>query len=130
MADRLHRFDPGVWTIRWCRGAGIAGLLIATAASAQQSAVPAPAPLAYRIEEGRILNAFFRDGPVAAHLLLRSGEDPRLLVAFPAGNSGVGLWFAHLTRDARWRRPSCRSRRSRYASIVLSPAVAAAMRRR
>lgn len=29
----------------------------------------------------------------AAHLVLRSGSTPRLLVAFPAGNSGVGIWF-------------------------------------
>src|SRR5581483_805614 len=34
-----------------------------------------------------------RDGKVAAHLVLRSGPTPRLLVAFPAGDSGVGLWF-------------------------------------
>jgi hypothetical protein len=101
MTDRLHGVDPGVRTARLCRRVGIAALLVAAAASAQQKA--APPPLAYRVEEGRILNAFFRDGPVAAHLLLRSGEDPRLLVAFPAGNSGVGLWFARLAHDARWR---------------------------
>src|SRR5258708_2110224 len=29
------------------------------------------------------------------------GSDPRILVAFPAGNSGVGLWFSHST-PARW----------------------------
>ena len=33
---------------------------------------------------------FLREGPVAAHLLLRSGTEPRLLVAFPAGNSARG----------------------------------------
>ncbi len=48
------------------------------------------------------LNSFLRDGPVAAHLLLRSGSDPRILVAFPAGNSGVGLWFSHSGRPVRW----------------------------
>ena len=48
----------------------------------------------FDIDEGRNLNSFLRDGPVAAHLLLRSGTEPRILVAFPAGNSGVGLWFA------------------------------------
>ena len=41
-------------------------------------------------------------GPVAAHLLLRSGLDPRILVAFPAGNSGVGLWFSHGTTPVTW----------------------------
>ncbi len=76
------------------------------------AAAPAPAPvrraataapeLSYRLVEGENLNAFVRDGKVAAHLLLRSGRDPRILVAFPAGNSGVGLWFTSLDRAATW----------------------------
>jgi hypothetical protein len=49
--------------------------------------------LTFRIDEGRNINSFVREGPVAAHLLLRSGTEPRILLAFPAGNSGVGLWF-------------------------------------
>lgn len=65
---------------------------------------PAKAPdLAYQLTEGQNLNAFVREGPVAAHLLLRNGTDPRILVAFPAGNSGVGLWFAPVGRAATWR---------------------------
>ena len=48
----------------------------------------------YQVQEGLNQNAFVQDGTVAAHLLLRSGKTPRILVAFPAGNSGVGLWFA------------------------------------
>jgi len=60
------------------------------------------APLAFRIDEGNNLNAFTRDGKVAAHLLLRSGTDPRILVAFPAGNSGVGLWFEPSTQAVTW----------------------------
>ena len=81
------------------------GLLLAgtsTAALAQQRAAKAP-ELAYSLTEGQNLNAFVRDGKVAAHLLLRNGSDPRILVAFPAGNSGVGLWFASLGRPATWR---------------------------
>ncbi|HEX4583322.1 MAG TPA: hypothetical protein VH183_00720 [Burkholderiaceae bacterium] len=39
---------------------------------------------------------------MAAHLVARSGNDPRILVAFPAGNSGVGVWFSHLQQPARW----------------------------
>ena len=58
--------------------------------------------LAYQLTEGQNLNAFVRDGAVAAHLLLRNGREPRILVAFPAGNSGVGLWFEALAADARW----------------------------
>ena len=71
----------------------------------------AGAKLTYRVTEGKNLNVFFRDGKVAAHLLLRSGQDPRILVAFPAGNSGVGVWFDHLAGNATWRldrQPSAR----------------------
>src|SRR5881396_1745007 len=66
------------------------------------AAAPArPDALAFRIDEGQNINSFFRDGPVAAHLLLRSGTEPRILIAFPAGNSGVGLWFEKTT-PATW----------------------------
>jgi len=58
--------------------------------------------LAFDISEGANLNTFLREGPVAAHLLLRSGLDPRILIAFPAGNSGVGLWFSHGTAPVKW----------------------------
>ncbi|MBB6250752.1 hypothetical protein [Nitrospirillum iridis] len=62
----------------------------APASFAKATATPA---LSYSLTEGRNLNTFIRDGEVAAHLLLRSGKDARILVAFPAGNSGVGLWL-------------------------------------
>src|SRR3984957_3209279 len=58
--------------------------------------------LSYEVDEGSNLNSFLREGPVAAHLLLRSGLDPRVLVAFPAGNSGVGLWFSHGAEPVSW----------------------------
>src|ERR1700685_3995224 len=58
--------------------------------------------LSFDVNEGPNLNSFLREGPVAAHLLLRSGLDPRLLVAFPAGNSGVGLWVSHAPQPAKW----------------------------
>jgi len=50
--------------------------------------------LSFDVDEGLNLNSFLREGPVAAHLLLRSGTEARILIAFPAGNSGVGLWFS------------------------------------
>ncbi|TLY86699.1 MAG: hypothetical protein E6K35_07875 [Gammaproteobacteria bacterium] len=61
------------------------------------AAAPQPtAPrLDFEVQEGLNLNRFVREGKVAAHLLLRSGTDPRIVIAFPAGNSGVGLWFVH-----------------------------------
>lgn len=57
----------------------------------------------YVVREGLNINSFTRAGPVAAHVVLRSGKQPRLLVAFPAGNSGTALWFEPLDRDAEWR---------------------------
>jgi hypothetical protein len=62
-------------------------------------------PLFFLVEEGRQINAFYRQGPVAAHIVLDSGPAPRLIVAFPAGNSGVGLWFGDQTADAAWNAP-------------------------
>ena len=63
----------------------------------------APQPrLDFEVHEGLNLNRFVREGPVAAHLLLRAGTDPRILIAFPAGNSGVGVWFVHQPGRANW----------------------------
>ncbi len=56
--------------------------------------------LRFSISEGRIQNHFFRDGPVAAHAVLRSGPAARLVFAFPADNSGAGLW---LKEAVEWR---------------------------
>lgn len=82
-------------------------MIVRFAAAALALAVPGAAvaapELAYQVEEGLNLNLFLRDGAAAAHVLLRSGTEPRLLVAFPAGNSGTGLWFAPLARPATWR---------------------------
>jgi len=69
---------------------------VAPAAPAQQSR------LTFQVREGRVLNYFLREGPVAAHLVLRSGPQPRILMVFPAGNSGVGLWFTHQAGHAAW----------------------------
>ena len=66
-------------------------------------ALAAPSQLAFQVREGRIFNYFLREGPVAAHLVLRSGPQPRILIAFPAGNSGVGLWFARRAGNAAWQ---------------------------
>ena len=62
----------------------------------------ASAPLQFRITEGRIENAFYQDDDIAAHLLLSSGNKPRVLVAFPAGDSGVGVWFEPTVAPVRW----------------------------
>ncbi|HVW70729.1 MAG TPA: hypothetical protein VHB68_17245 [Steroidobacteraceae bacterium] len=59
-------------------------------------------PFHFDVEEGRNLNYFLREGGTAAHLVLRSGQMPRLLVAFPAGDSGIALWFERQAAGARW----------------------------
>lgn len=79
-----------------------AALTGALAAGATSAAPAADERLSFDVTEGLNLNSFLRDGPVAAHLVLRSGSDPRILVAFPAGNSGVGVWFGHTERPLTW----------------------------
>ncbi len=79
----------------------LAAWLPATAAAAE--------PLRFRIVEGRVLNAFHQDGDVAAHLLLSSGDEPRILAAFPAGNSGVGVWFRASAQPVQWTLDTVRS---------------------
>jgi hypothetical protein len=49
--------------------------------------------LRFDIDEPGVENHFYRRGGVAAHLLASDGAAPRLIVAFPAGNTGMGLWF-------------------------------------
>lgn len=86
--------------MRYVYAGAIFGLAFVALGSSAR-AKPA-APLEYTVSQGNILNAFYRAGPVAAHLVVRSGNDPRLVVAFPAGNSGVGVWFTHLAGPAAW----------------------------
>lgn len=79
--------------------AAVLGLALAvTGASAA-----AKPDVSYQVEEGQNLNLFMREGPAAAHLLLRSGNEPRILVAFPAGNNGIGLWFERTANPVSWR---------------------------
>jgi len=66
------------------------------------AAAIADAPFRYEVAEGLNLNEFLRDGAVAAHMLLRSGHDPRFLAVFPAGDSGDGLWFEPVDGDPQW----------------------------
>ena len=80
-----------------------AACLLAGLFLAPPPALAASSQLAFQVREGRILNYFLRQGPVAAHLVLRSGPQPRILIAFPAGNSGVGLWFARQPGHAEWQ---------------------------
>lgn len=69
---------------------GLALALTAPAAAPAQKAEE----LHFTIAEGAEHNVFFRRGAVAAHLALKPRAPARLVIAFPAGNSGVGLWSA------------------------------------
>lgn len=80
----------------------LAATIAATASSLALEQTRAATPLEFRIDEGRVTNAFFQQGPIAAHLLLTSGTEPRVLVAFPAGNSGVGVWFEKSESPVSW----------------------------
>lgn len=49
--------------------------------------------LDFDLREGLCHHHFFRRGAVAAHVIVSSGRAPRVLFAFPAGNTGAGVWF-------------------------------------
>jgi hypothetical protein len=66
----------------------------------------APRPLAFRIDEGDLINSFVREGETAAHLVLKSGLKPRILIAFPAGDSGIALWFEAQDVPLHWSLPA------------------------
>ena len=81
------------------RAAWRAACVLVIAAGAARAA----APLDFEVDDALNLNRFVRSGPVAAHLLLRGGAEPRILVAFPAGDSGVGLWFDTGAQAGGWK---------------------------
>jgi hypothetical protein len=58
--------------------------------------------LDFNLMDGHILNEFYRNGKVAAHSLLSGGKKPRLITAFPAGNSAVSLWFTPTSKITSW----------------------------
>ncbi|HZA12939.1 MAG TPA: hypothetical protein VE618_00525, partial [Myxococcaceae bacterium] len=61
-----------------------------------------PGPvLRFQITEANVRNYFFRQGPIAAHLLTTSGAAPRVVWAFPAENTGMGLWFQRVSAETQ-----------------------------
>ncbi|WP_318826945.1 glucosidase family protein [Burkholderia cepacia] len=87
-----------------CLGFICAGLLAACNDDDVKSNSPPSnnAALSFRMDAGGQINAFYRQDKVAAHLLVRSSTKPRLLVVFPAGNSGTGLWFDDTAQPVNW----------------------------
>ena len=49
----------------------------------------------FYIWEGRQHNHFIRGHDVTAHLLIKNVPAPRLIVAFPEANSGIGIWLGN-----------------------------------
>jgi hypothetical protein len=80
----------------------MASLLALLPLSFVSGGAPPTAELRFSAPEGRVLNEFFRRGPVAAHLVLTPGAAARLVVAFPAGNSGAALWFEPESTEFAW----------------------------
>ncbi len=73
-----------------------------TAPTETSTATPKPKPteenveddtLTFALDKGMLSNRFVREGDLTAHALTRSGTEPRIIAAFPAGNSGAGVWF-------------------------------------
>jgi hypothetical protein len=98
MGQLINSFRPACFAIVCAVGAANSG----TGPTVRADADVPRQRVSFAVLEGRNLNSFLRAGPIAAHLVLRSGADPRILVAFPAGNSGVGLWFTHGSRSVTW----------------------------
>ncbi|MDN7699385.1 hypothetical protein R0290_09580 [Burkholderia semiarida] len=95
----MHRLAKSL-----CLGLVCAGLLSACNDDDVKSNSPPSntAALSFRMDTGGQINAFYRQDKVAAHLLARSSTKPRLLVVFPAGNSGTGLWFDDTAQPVNW----------------------------
>ncbi|WP_201319773.1 hypothetical protein, partial [Burkholderia sp. E168m30] len=95
----MHRLAKSL-----CLGLVCAGLLSACNDDDVKSTTPPSntAALSFRMDTGGQINAFYRQDKVAAHLLVRSSTKPRLLVVFPAGNSGTGLWFDDTAQPVNW----------------------------
>ncbi|MCA8379102.1 hypothetical protein LGN22_09400 [Burkholderia cenocepacia] len=95
----MHRLAKSL-----CLGLVCVGLLSACNDDDVKSTTPPSntAALSFRMDTGGQINAFYRQDKVAAHLLVRSSTKPRLLVVFPAGNSGTGLWFDDTAQPVNW----------------------------
>jgi len=68
-------------------------------------AIPPSAPqssdiLQFDITEPGVEHHFYRHERIAAHLQANHGARPRLIVAFPAGNTGMGVWFESAGKPA------------------------------
>lgn len=82
-----------------------ASLFLAMGACTQPGDDRAEAPdtgLRFSVSEGQSENHFIRQDGISGHLNLRTHPTPRLIVAFPAGNSGAALFFERAVDDPVW----------------------------
>ncbi len=64
-----------------------------SASHVDQIPVPKAPGFHYQATSGPFSDHFVREGKVAVNLETKSGADPRIVAAFPAGNSAAGLWL-------------------------------------
>lgn len=128
----------------WSMAAALATQVGGAQAAPRADGEPAGELLQFDIDEPGVEHHFYRRGEVAAHVQANSGDKPRLIVAFPAGNTGMGLWFASEGKPAalglapatrlagRVRKDGMRGvtahLRSSAASLEIGPAVLANIR--
>jgi hypothetical protein len=67
-------------------------LLLPTLLSAKLQHPRAEKPLQFGIRQGENQNWFFKNKKASVQLLVSSGKS-RIIAAFPAQNSGIGIWF-------------------------------------
>jgi hypothetical protein len=80
------------WSLALAMSAG-SGFAHAGTRSGAGDDAPAGELLRFDIDEPGVEHHFYRRGEVAVHLQANRGAQPRLILAFPAGNTGMGLWF-------------------------------------
>src|SRR5262245_26603847 len=78
------------------------GIAIALLAAACATTGSGAGLLRFSAPQGAVLNEFYREGPVAAHVVLTPGHAARIVVAFPAGNSGAAL-FCTARSELSWQ---------------------------
>lgn len=71
----------------------------------QENTLPTKAEIDFTLIGGKQLNHFFRNEQVAVHSVFSTGDKIRAIFSFPAGNSGLGLWFDSDDENVRWGEP-------------------------
>lgn len=100
--------------MRATRGSIVAFLGLTLALHARVEA----APRTLRIVEGGQQQALFQSARQTTHTLVRQGARPRVVVATPAGNSGIGVWFKPLAKGAPGLRLASAPRETSWGNVA------------